>query len=349
VEQRERVLDQDESEVVRVAYVAATRAKEMLVVPTCGDHVIEGWLEPLVPALYPPREAFRRPDGQAPGTPKFAGDSVLAWPMDAPHDPEQSVAPGLHRPQSGDHRVVWWDPHFLEIKRPPVGGLTQQELLLADEQHGRDQQGMQDYQRWVLARHELRTRSGVPSWVGQSITQAAHDAQRAGARTLAALEVIDSGAQREGRPSGARFGTLVHALLERARPGSDRAELQGLASYVGRGIGATAIEQERAVDDTLRALSHPLWQRVHAAEERKEVFREYPVTLCESDGTLLDGVIDLAFRDRDPQGASEIVVVDFKTDVQIADLTAYQRQLALYCQALGRVFSEPCRAVLFRV
>ncbi len=349
VEQREHVLDQDESEVVRVAYVAATRAKEILVVPTCGDHVIEGWLEPLTPALYPARENFRRPEGQTPGTPRFGGDTVLAWPMDAPHDPEQSVAPGWHRPQVGAHRVVWWDPHFLDIKRPPVGGLTQQELLLADEQHGRDTQGLEQYQRWVRARQELCARASAPSWVGQSITQAAHDLARGATRLRTAVEVLDSGARREGRPSGARFGTLVHALLERASVTADGPELTHLARFIGRGLGATLAEQERAVQDTQLALQHPLFQRVRAAEARGEVYREYPVTLREADGSLLDGVIDLAFRERDARGTSELVVVDFKTDVQLVDLAAYERQLALYVDALSRVFAEPCRAVLLRV
>ena len=38
----------------RVAYVAATRARDLLVAPVCGDEPIEGWLDALNPVLYPP-------------------------------------------------------------------------------------------------------------------------------------------------------------------------------------------------------------------------------------------------------------------------------------------------------
>ncbi len=38
--------------------------------------------------------------------------------------------PGCTGRRAERHQVVWWDPHALDIKRPPVGGLTQQELLV---------------------------------------------------------------------------------------------------------------------------------------------------------------------------------------------------------------------------
>ncbi len=85
------------------------------------------------------------------------------------------------------------------------------------------------------------------------------------------------------------------------------------------------------------------------AEARAEVFREWPVTLRRSDGVLLDGVVDMLFRERDAQGKTSLTVVDFKTDVVLTDLSAYQAQLAMYCEALQSIFQEPCRAVLFRV
>ena len=45
----------DEAEGVRLAYVAATRARDLLVVPALGDAPWDGgWLSPLNDALYPP-------------------------------------------------------------------------------------------------------------------------------------------------------------------------------------------------------------------------------------------------------------------------------------------------------
>ena len=93
----------DEAEGVRVAYVAATRARDMLVVATVGDVQREGWLKPLNKALYPPRANYRNPT-TAPLCPPFGGSSVLQRPMDYGwRDGVTPVQPGLHRPEQGTH------------------------------------------------------------------------------------------------------------------------------------------------------------------------------------------------------------------------------------------------------
>jgi ATP-dependent exoDNAse (exonuclease V) beta subunit len=88
---------------------------------------------------------------------------------------------------------------------------------------------------------------------------------------------------------------------------------------------------------------------VRAAEARGEAFREWPVSLREPDGVLLEGVIDLLFREQRADGGPGWVVVDFKTDLEIVDRDVYARQLALYARAVETAFGEPCRALLFRV
>ena len=40
-----------------LAYVAVTRARDLLVVPGCGDQPLTGWLEVINPALYPAEPA----------------------------------------------------------------------------------------------------------------------------------------------------------------------------------------------------------------------------------------------------------------------------------------------------
>jgi len=47
LEAADEELRRDQAEAIRVAYVAATRARDLLVVPVCGDYPIEGWLEVL--------------------------------------------------------------------------------------------------------------------------------------------------------------------------------------------------------------------------------------------------------------------------------------------------------------
>src|ERR1044071_4022705 len=50
----------DQAEGVRLAYVAATRARDLLVVPGVGDEPWEGgWFSPLNGALYPPVDRRR--------------------------------------------------------------------------------------------------------------------------------------------------------------------------------------------------------------------------------------------------------------------------------------------------
>src|SRR4029077_3565821 len=47
------------AEGIRVAYVAATRARDLLVVPAVGDEEQVGWLGPLNKAIYPARDRYR--------------------------------------------------------------------------------------------------------------------------------------------------------------------------------------------------------------------------------------------------------------------------------------------------
>ena len=58
---------EDLAESVRIGYVAATRAKDLLVVSASGlGPWEESWLSPLYTALYPPKERWSRPDPYPP-------------------------------------------------------------------------------------------------------------------------------------------------------------------------------------------------------------------------------------------------------------------------------------------
>ena len=63
------------------------------------------------------------------------------------------------------------------------------------------------------------------------------------------------------------------------------------------------------------------------------------------DGTLAEGVADLAFRE-----AGRWTVIDFKTDRELAERSAiYEQQVRLYATAVARATGEPSDAVLLRV
>ena len=87
----------EQAEAQRLAYVAATRARDLLVVSTIGDGPYEGsWLDPLTPAIYP-HESARRESARAQGCPAFPSkDSVMNRPDGDPARP-YTVAPGAHR------------------------------------------------------------------------------------------------------------------------------------------------------------------------------------------------------------------------------------------------------------
>jgi ATP-dependent helicase/nuclease subunit A len=75
-EARQEELLRDQAEALRLAYVAATRACDLLVVPACGDRPLAGWLEVLNPALFPPDESKGHSE-PVPGAPSFGKESVV--------------------------------------------------------------------------------------------------------------------------------------------------------------------------------------------------------------------------------------------------------------------------------
>ena len=70
-----------------------------------------------------------------------------------------------------------------------------------------------------------------------------------------------------------------------------------------------------------------------------------PVTYQLPSGVLVEGYVDLAFR----QGSS-MVVVDFKTDRELEGaLEQYRKQVSLYASAIGQTAGLPTKSVLMRV
>jgi ATP-dependent exoDNAse (exonuclease V) beta subunit len=89
-------------------------------------------------------------------------------------------------------------------------------------------------------------------------------------------------------------------------------------------------------------LRHDLISRAKAADA---VRRETPLSWVQKDGTLIEGVLDLAFAE---DGVT--TVVDFKTDHELAAGEArYRAQLQQYVNAVAAVTKRPAKGVLFRV
>jgi ATP-dependent exoDNAse (exonuclease V) beta subunit len=357
----------DRAEGERLAYVAATRARDVLIVPTIGDEVYEGgWLDPLMPAIYPSM-ADRRKPAPAAGCPAFpTKDSVLMRPDGDPAR-TTTVAPGeyvfgidgipdssnprtANREPAGAYRVVWWDPRVLALDAGTSFGLRRDDLIAKDGDAAGGGQRLAAYRAWESARAAAMTSAREPSLVSRTVTQIAADRERPSIDSAAIpIEVV--GVPRvSGRPFGPRFGTLVHTTLATVPLDADEATVRAVASTAGRillGTGDGVDDEVYAVVEAVMAvLRSPLFDQVRAASAAGRCYRELPLIWQAPDGILVEGTIDLAFEERDGQ----FVVLDFKTDRERdVEGERYRRQLAIYCQALAALRGGQVRGVLMRV
>ena len=138
----------------------------------------------------------------------------------------------------------------------------------------------------------------------------------------------ESIARENRRPSGARFGTLVHRSLRDSFAGalSPEAVVEGY----GRILGASDEEVETAGQVITRALTHPLLKR---ARSSPRWHREVPITLKLSGSRILEGICDLLFLE-----GGIWHVVDFKTDEDTSQRARqYERQIQWYGYAVSQL------------
>ena len=332
LDHRDDMKRHDEEEALRLLYVAATRARELLVVPCVGDGKTDGWVSPLHPVLYPGPDDWRVARA-APGCPKFGADSVKER-HEAQVDASASVHPGLHRSDLATD-VVWWDPFVLPTASEVDSGLRQQTILAVDKS-GRDQRSEAAHEEWHARRKQNLDVGVVPRHRVAVVTRD----EVAGADDVE-VELLDSGLDRTGRPRGKSFGTLVHAIFASVDL-ADPKSVAAAAALEGRRLGASDDDIEWARRSVAHALGHPLVKRAAAASCR----RECEVSYRTSDGLLVEGVIDLAFRED-----ASWTVVDFKTDAALSDQTraGYVTQLRRYALGIREATKLPVRAFLLGV
>jgi ATP-dependent exoDNAse (exonuclease V) beta subunit len=332
----------DEEEAIRLLYVATTRARDLLVVPAVGDVEQPGWLARLAPAIYPPPGARRTPlTRHPPGCPEFGQDSVLVRPQRAP-GPNKSVAPGMHAPARGAHRVVWWDPSRLILDVGEAMGLRQSRILEADESGAASNAGEIMHAQW-RERHDAALAAGEsPTFRVATATMMARAIASRGEPSAAAIR-IEEMARPSGRPHSRRFGTLVHETLLRTPLDARRDQIAKLAAGFARLLGASDVEAAAAADAVVSALAAPV---IRAAAQAPEVHREYPIVARTDDGTSLDGIADLVYL-TGAGAESRWVVVDFKTDADLAPrLDEYRAQIAIYVRGISAATGRPAEGVI---
>jgi ATP-dependent exoDNAse (exonuclease V) beta subunit len=335
-------LQREREEAVRLLYVAATRPRDALVVPVVGDERRDGWLSAIAPAVYPSPAGARSPESrEAPGVPHFREDSVPGRPANVAR-PRTSVMPGLHQPEAGRHRVVWWDPAVLKLNVRPSIGLSQTRILEADDD-GRATLANAHWEKWKGLRRVSVERGERPS----RVVRAATDWVRAGGELEGWREVVVTNAGWKGkRPHGLRFGTLMHALLATVALDDDEAAVAAHADLQARMLGATSEDRDAAVSAVVSALALPLMRSAAAAALEGLCRREASLVFRLDDGTLIEAVADLAYRT-----AEDWTVVDFKTDAGVSAATEveHKRQVALYARGIAEATGLPARGFLLRV
>ena len=338
-------LRREQREGERVAYVAATRARDVLVIPAVGDEpYAEGWVAPLNAAIYP-ADSARRVQAPAAGCPVFKSkDSVLERPEGDPAT-SRTVCPGVHRfgSDARSYSVVWWspEPSVLNLDAEAPLGLRRDDLIVKDVSPEIRARYLRSYMSWRNEREEAVARAKAPSIDVITATEAA---MRGDAFPIDVR--VENIAGDVVRPGGARFGTLVHALLADV-PLSSAADrvLDRLAAAHGRVLGAPAEEIEAAIAVVRRVVEHPLFAGATRAANDGLCYRETPVTLRLESGVVVEGIVDLAYHDD-----GQVVVIDFKTDRELdGALDIYRRQVQIYAHAIAMATQRPTRAVLMKV
>ncbi len=226
----------DRAESLRLLYVAATRARDVLVIPTVGlGEIDDSWMAPLARALVPadPRGTVERwARAPAPGDRTMLDDEAEG----------PGVRPGHHAGHLGGHGVTWWDPAHLVRPIPPhpVHGHTH----LVHEVPGRSasdddrafgaerRRALEDASFGSIDVRSARALARTPSAVTEEI----------------AIEEVSLG---PAGGEGARLGRLVRELSASASPSEREAEA------LRRAIGATSEERDAALGLARAFHAHP--------------------------------------------------------------------------------------------
>jgi ATP-dependent helicase/nuclease subunit A len=311
----------EREEAVRLAYVAATRARDLLVVSAVGDISFvkkqeffeASWLFPLYPSLYPSEDRWR----------VGRGVSVLEAPPECGDN--MFLAPGTHYGREGGSEVVWFDPKLLNLSLVSDGGIEKESLL-----KGTDPAGVQRYRDWQALR-KARIESGS--------RPAFHVIEATKARGLKLPEPTSILVPMPRQVSNARrFGRLVHKLMEAVTLPLQTEALRVLADYHVRGHGCTTGDAEMATNVVLSLFGHDLLRTAASAQVS---YRELPISVKLDDGRLVEGRADLVYFD-----GESWTVVDYKTGETGSD---EKRQVALYAHALQIAKKQPVRAIILEI
>ena len=271
----------DEAEGVRLAYVAATRARDILILPAVGDGPYDkGWIRPLNRALYPPRDQWQSP-APARGVPLFKGKQTIMPDARADGQPvDDTIRPGTYQladPETGQaFSVTWWDPLLLAKRPDDARGIRREELISKDANLADVAADRAAYDQWRERRSAVQAKGSVASMRVLTATELAEASE--GKADQITIEDAGFGVI---RPSGKRFGTLVHAVLATLPMQASSDEVHELAALHAKLFAAPDDERDAAAGIAIKLLKHPRFESARAAEAAgRRVWREAPVSLA---------------------------------------------------------------------
>lgn len=339
-------LKRESAEAVRLAYVAATRARDLLVVPAVGDdwqRLPEFWIGPLSQRLYPSVGIRQKPTAPK-ACPDFGADTVRRRPLGVSAT-VRTVSPGLFLFNSSvsggtseeQYGVVWWDPSKLDLGIRPRYALRQEELL-ADVDSDTAKQNMTAFENWAHLKKAAIDSACYPMLRVQTVTQEV--AGGSDRHIFGDVQIVELSTDAV-RPKGKRYGSLVHAVLASVPLDATRPLIEQIVRLQARILQSSPDETTSAIVVVETALKHDLLRRASESQRRGHCRRETPITLFEND-LLLEGVVDLAFEE-----SGIWTVVDFKTDEELdVYVDRYKKQVGLYANAIALATGQPAKGVL---
>ena len=295
----------DKSEHVRLDYVAATRAQLVLAVPLEVPSTKNGYGDKRGKRfLY----ALDTMDDEFAPAPR---ETLPNWDRSAPAakpTPVTADVAGAAASASEAHERA--RAAAAVAPRIAVTAIAHANVETVDEDNRSTE---------IIADAVQHTGARVRRWLGEQASASA--AQRSvfpGALTLAS--------------HGAAFGSAVHEVME-LLPSHPELSVEDLV----RSIAPLHELDESAHADLSAAARSFAESEPYQRSLTDEAYRELPI-ICSLDGTAVDGVIDVLYRDGETW-----VIADYKTDRAATQetLDAYFTQLDIYAQTVERTLGTP--------
>jgi ATP-dependent exoDNAse (exonuclease V) beta subunit len=136
----------------------------------------------------------------------------------------------------------------------------------------------------------------------------------------------------------------MHAALATVPFDADSTTIERVVVSHGRVLGGTDQEIAAAAKLVQNVLGHPILHRARDASLQRRCRREVPVTFRTSAGLLVEGSVDLAFKEGD-----HWTIVDFKTDEELRIPANYNQQIRLYGESVHASTGKAVRLVLMHI